>query len=492
MRIKFLSIIASFIMVSFLITSCLDDDNNIEYSPDATIHAFELDTIGYGIKYKFTIDQVGGLIYNEDSLPVHADTIIDRILIKTLSTSSGIVTMKDKSGEDSIINITDSIDLRKPVKLTVYAPDYSHKKEYTVSVRVHKHDPDSLMWKHMGAIQDEITRAQKTIKFGTGYLTYAKVGTSVKVYKSNGDLSNWTGGEEVTGLSELPNSILPLENEILATVNNVVYTSTEGVSWSASDKFNGIVVNSFISERPVGADANITYIKVENEKRYLCSVLASKLGDILHSEIKEEATANFPVDNISYTTFKKGDNYQNIIVGKHNPAITITVGKEEVPITVAWGYDGSTWAELGTTTSATAYCPKFENPTVVYYNKSFYIWGDKFESIYVSQNEGIAWKKANQKFSFPYQDWSDSGFAPSIEKPEFRGRENYSVIVEPSTAHIWVLFGSGTATFKEIVEKTEKARATEEKEHTYTYKSEVWRGRLNQLWFDIANGKYTY
>ena len=57
MRIKFLSFIVSFFMVSFVITSCLDDDNNIEYSPDATIHAFELDTTGLG-KYKFTIDQL--------------------------------------------------------------------------------------------------------------------------------------------------------------------------------------------------------------------------------------------------------------------------------------------------------------------------------------------------------------------------------------------------------------------------------------------------
>ena len=32
MKIKFLSFIASFFMVSFVITSCLDDDNNIEYS----------------------------------------------------------------------------------------------------------------------------------------------------------------------------------------------------------------------------------------------------------------------------------------------------------------------------------------------------------------------------------------------------------------------------------------------------------------------------
>ena len=103
-------------MVSFVITSCLDDDNNIEYSPDATIHAFALDTAGLG-SYKFTIDQLSCEIYNEDSLPVHADTIIDKILIKTLTTASGVVTMKDKSGNDSVLNINDSIDLRKELIL---------------------------------------------------------------------------------------------------------------------------------------------------------------------------------------------------------------------------------------------------------------------------------------------------------------------------------------------------------------------------------------
>ena len=122
MKIKFLSFIASFFMVSFVITSCLDDDNNIEYSPDATIHAFALDTAGLG-SYKFTIDQLSREIYNEDSLPVHADTIIDKILIKTLTTASGVVTMKDKSGNDSVININDSIDLREPLTIKVWSTE---------------------------------------------------------------------------------------------------------------------------------------------------------------------------------------------------------------------------------------------------------------------------------------------------------------------------------------------------------------------------------
>ena len=105
-------------MVSFVITSCLDNDNEVNYSPDATIRAFELDTIGYGVNYKFTIDQVSCLIYNVDSLPVNADTIINSILIKTLTTASGIVTMKDQNDQDSIVNINDSIDLTKYVNAT--------------------------------------------------------------------------------------------------------------------------------------------------------------------------------------------------------------------------------------------------------------------------------------------------------------------------------------------------------------------------------------
>ena len=190
MRIKFLSFIASFFMVSFVITSCLDDDNNIEYSPDATIHAFALDTTGLG-SYKFTIDQQKGLIYNEDSLPVHADTIIDKILIKTMTTASGVITMKDRNDQDSIINMSDSIDLRNPLEVKVWSTEAlagispDQVKKYTITVRVHKHDPDSLRWDYAGTMQNEITNEQKTIEFNDKYFTYSKVGDNLKVYQSN-------------------------------------------------------------------------------------------------------------------------------------------------------------------------------------------------------------------------------------------------------------------------------------------------------------------
>ncbi len=42
MRIKFLSIIASFSWCHSLLRLALDNDNEVNYSPDATIRAFEL------------------------------------------------------------------------------------------------------------------------------------------------------------------------------------------------------------------------------------------------------------------------------------------------------------------------------------------------------------------------------------------------------------------------------------------------------------------
>ena len=247
MKIKFLSFIASFFMVSFVITSCLDDDNNIEYSPDATIHAFALDTAGLG-SYKFTIDQLSREIYNEDSLPVHADTIIDKILIKTLTTASGVVTMKDKSGNDSVLNINDSIDLRKELTIKVWSTEAlagispNQTKEYKIKVNVHDYDPDSLRWKYMNKIDDQIVGEQKSIIFGSEVLTYSVVGTKLYAYKNS--LTNFGSWEykEIEGLpkGKLPTSIIAFQfnrsrTMLYATSNGdgKVYESADGEKWNA-------------------------------------------------------------------------------------------------------------------------------------------------------------------------------------------------------------------------------------------------------------------
>lgn len=65
-------------------------------------------------------------------------------------------------------------------------------------------------------------------------------------------------------------------------------------------------------------------------------------------------------------------------------------------------------------------------------------------------------EKANKKFSFPYQDWSEADFKPSKEQPEFRGRETYSSVLDDKNDYIYILFSGGTASFEEEVEDEEK------------------------------------
>lgn len=326
MRIKFLSFIASFFMVSFVITSCLDDDNNIEYSPDATIHAFELDTTGLG-KYKFTIDQLKSEIYNEDSLPVHADTIIDKILITKLTTASGVVTMKDQSGKDSIINIADSIDLRKPIKLKVWStealagtsPDQT--REYTISVRVHKHDPDSLRWNYVANISNsESIKEQKTVILGENILTYSVVDNVLKVYiAQKGNAMSWVSNslEKNPFKNSLPSSILSYNNKLYATTadNNDgnVYESTNGIKWETSGLFENEHVNLLLAP----LSNKITYIKTINETKVFASTNEITSNAKTDQEL-QVVPDDFPIGNISYTTYTTATGLEGImLIGEH-------------------------------------------------------------------------------------------------------------------------------------------------------------------------------
>ena len=499
MRIKFLSFIASFFMVSFVITSCLDDDNNIEYSPDATIHAFALDTAGLG-SYKFTIDQLSREIYNEDSLPVHADTIIDKILIKTLTTASGVVTMKDKSGNDSVININDSIDLREDLTIKVWSTEAlagispNQTKEYTIKVRVHQHDPDSLRWKYINEIDNQITGEQKSIILGSEVLTYSVVGNELRVYKNS--LTNFGNGvsQETVGLPEgqLPTSIVTFQFNRSITMlyatsagDGHVYESADGINWGKSSMF-GEGVELLLATLTNNDISRICYTKkgADNQRYFYYQTNDIPQETLDEAENGGKVPANFPTKNISYTVYESATNIKSVLLVGDTETATLA-DDSELETTIVWAYDGSKWVEFSTTSSV-AYCPKYTQPSIIYYNDLVYIFGQNFSSIYVS-NQGLFWRKANSKFAFPHRDWSKGGTPnPSVD-PEFRGKTNYSMLLDPATQNLWIIFSKGNASFEEEVDKAESTKSTTTETRTYNHDSEVWRGRLNQLWFDLAN-----
>ncbi len=445
MRIKFLSAIASLFIMSFAITACLDSDDNIEYSVDATIHAFSLDSV-FGKDYKFTIDQVRGEIYNLDSMPMNADTVINKILIDTL-TVTGFVTSKadTPNAQDTLINLQDSINflgtMEKPLIFKVWTPDLAYTKEYKISVRIHRQDPDSLNW---GKITDNpIKGIQKAIMLGEYIFNFAE-GDNKYVYTTP-----WSDGKswKQTQLVGMPenfklSSLINFNSHLyITTEDGNVYHSANGTTW---DKHSGLstgnvenLIASFYTPNP---SQNLTKIVgISGIIKGADGKLKFNMTDITGNKWDDETTAkevpdNFPLNSITSQVYSTKMNVLNaILVGNTKE------GLSNDTLTAVWtSEDGKTWINI--TEGSTFTCPKLQDPYIMKYGEAFYIFGKGFEHFYTSPNL-LVWTPIETKFLFP---------------KELRGKESdYSMVVDEKH-FMWLMCSSP---------------------------SETWRGRLNRLGF---------
>lgn len=453
MRIKFLSVIVSFLIVSFALSSCLDSDDNYEFSSDATIHAFGIDTI-HGKHYKFTIDQLNRLIYNRDSLPVGSDTIIDRILIDTMTVTGWITS---GSPTDTVFVISDSVDLRPAMNndagmlFKAHAADGVTVREYKLKVNVHLQDPDSLVWTDMqkrgNVFSNTINSGQqKAVVLGDELFVYTSNTTAYKTSTAP-DKYNWSK----VNVSNLPSDV-KLTSAVeynsalyMVTESKRVFSSTNGAAWTEVTTLgdNVIVLINGFSDRLSG-------IVEINGKQYFNICKDGKNWEAENTAdnlILEEVPAGFPTENISTTQTSTGNGVEKVVLA----GMPLANEKETTP----WfSLDGKGWASLANTMYDT-YCTGMDNPAIMYYGGMFYCFGGELDAIY-SSITGIAWSKTETKFLLPQ---------------EFKGKGAYSIIVEPTKDKtvapadkrdfIWVIFG-GNGT-----------------------KNEVWRGRLNRLGFEI-------
>ncbi len=437
MRVKLLSFIAGFLLISVSMSSCLGDDTPIEYSSNALIQAFALEDV-LDKNYVFTIDQLRGQIYNQDSMPVGSDTIIDKILITTFNVS-GVVTMRNHDDTaDTIFNYSDSINfvgtMEKPLELKVWAPDGVYQKTYSISVRVHQQQPDSLDWGSAPIATDYapgITGKQKSIIYNNQVFLYAD-GHPV-YYTAVSDGRTWYNNT-VSGLpSTNVTSIVNYMNTLYATVEGSTksYASTDGISWSESSLGDNIVtfispISNILTAIKTVDGTDVNGAAVTEERFCTTDGTTWVVGDTVPQD--------FPQNNISATVYKNVIGIENLVVVGNKKYTS-----ENDTTTVPWAYmEGQEWVALSTESSKA--CPKFEDPSIIYYGDSFYIFGNSFTAFYNSV-AGLVWNEIEEEFLFP---------------EEIRGKESdYSMVVDDQN-RIWIM------------------RDTP---------NEVWRGKLNRLGF---------
>lgn len=343
MRIKFLSVIVSFLIVSFALSSCLDSDDNYEFSSDATIHAFGIDTI-HGKHYKFTIDQLNRLIYNRDSLPVGSDTIIDRILIDTMTVTGWITS---GSPTDTVFVMSDSVDLRPAMNndagmlFKAHAADGVTVREYKLKVNVHLQDPDSLVWTDMQKRGNVFSNTinlgqQKAVILGDELFVYTSNTTAYKTSTAP-DKYNWSK----VNVSNLPSDVkltsaVEYNNALyMVTKSKRVFSSTNGGAWTEVTTLgdNVIVLINGFSDRLSG-------IVEINGKQYFNICKDGKNWETENTADNltlEEVPAGFPTENISTTQTNTGNGVEKVVLA----GMPLANEQETIP----WfSLDGKGWA----------------------------------------------------------------------------------------------------------------------------------------------------
>jgi hypothetical protein len=323
----------------------------------------------------------------------------------------------------------------------VFAPDNVNAKDYTIEVRIHQQDPDSLVWKQMASAfskEGELGR-QKSVILGESLFVYT-ANTAEAFYTPVSDGVNWTKVK----VNNLPatlklSSILVFKEKLYALAeDNQVYDSEDGTSWNENPALSGKGVEVFVASFP---DA-ITGIQ-RDEKGILrfCTTKA----DLSGWETGEAVPQAFPAENISSTVYKtKTNQWKAFVVGSASGETT----GEPLYTTPWFSMDGMGWAPAEAPAPTTGDepvtfgCPYMQYPSISYYNNKFYLFGENFDYLYVSQ-EGLTWSRLEKKALFP---------------PHFGSMNHYSTVVDKDN-FIWILWG-------------DKA-------------GEVWRGRINKLGFKI-------
>lgn len=452
MRTRFLSAIIGFLLVSIALGSCLDSEETGAYSSDATIHGFSLDTI-HGVDYKFEIDQLNNLIYNLDSMPVDADTLIDSIQIDQLSVVYAVTSADTVLNTDAYHNLLPAMNAQGDagIKLKVHAPDGVTTRDYTLQIRVHRQDPDSLVWTRMDREGDLVTSfvnqgEQKAVILGDELLLYTSASEVYRTSTAPGQYG-WSR-QAVTGLPETADitTLVNFNDRLYTLSGNKVYASdAAGTTWvEVTELGEGVVslLAGIPSNSITGQEAVLAGIRLnEAGEQEFCTTADAKSWTSGNT-----VPAGFPTQHIYSAHYTTGSGAgQTVITG---------MPRGNAEKTIPWmTTNGEDWAALETNTT-NASCPGMDNPFIMHYNKRFYIFGGTMEEIHESET-GIAWQAIERKFLLPQS---------------FAGKTSFTIAVDHTpqgvtTAadkrdYIWVILGgNGTAT-------------------------EVWRGRLNKLGFE--------
>jgi hypothetical protein len=396
--------------------SCLgDNEEEVVYTPstDAQLFTFKLtnDSISATLAtVSYTIDQLTGEIYNQDSL---AFGLIPKIAHRqkaiftyttAISEGGNVYLISENPDNPTLINSGDSIAIHpfvnNPQKyLRVYAMDGT-SKEYTLNLRVHTVDPDSMVYERLSTELPELSTAKTVLWKGAFY----RFGHSVALpatlqYTSSVDGATWSSPVNITA-GVLPQSITVYKDTLYArTATGDLYSAADVTQWTPQ-----LLGGSLAGGQVTAILGEIRYIPNVPQMINLLSLVV-KSGDQsffvktdLHGIwIKgDETPQDFPTENFTTVSWVKANSFAS--------NLTLVTGGSSNAVWRTQGDTLSGWAKLP--------APQFakggsfgipDGVTVFYYDDRLHLinGNDASKPVYTSIDGGLTWLKMENKYSPP-------------------------------------------------------------------------------------------
>lgn len=453
MKLKQITKLLFTIFIAYTLGSCNSDSTEYTVSgasKDAQIYSFKLSAIAYTkqdsvsypvlAKTMFSIDQFKQSIYNVDSLPYKTSL---RKVYASISFSSSSPSKLQIIYPDSVSdwNGSDSIDFSRVPKIKVTAADGTTSIEYSVDVRIHKVDPDTLMWTKMTNLKQpaSITGKQRTLLIDNTFYTFS-IDSDNKLYLYKADKSTaYQPKQAVNGLSGNKiklESITFFNNSFYAVdSDNKAYVSDkQGVTWIEK---NTDIVNIIGILPSSSEDKDMLLVLAQKDsKTYLARTSSLGKDNLLYesSAISED----FPVSAFSSVT-----NYNRSSLNYAILAISGGKTQSGVATNLTWSFqlDGDALRVISNQSHSVFSGQK----GVVTFLYDSYLYALVNNQFYKSASYGARWSLA------PNKEILDTNILKASKQ---------SVIVDTDN-YIWIFGGIKDADGASV--------------------QDVWRGRINKL-----------
>ena len=420
--------------------SCgFDEAESVTLSPYAMLQSFKIgnirsnyptftsegeDTIEAktisGSSFPFTINQMSGEVFNVDSLPYA--TSLEKLVIKT-SLSGYAKLYVDSLDSYEFFSDSDSLDFTTPRKMRVTSADGNYVRDYTVTVNVHRVDPELMVWNSYEAL-DAFTPS-RVVEFNGGMCVFGNVGGQMSVALSPlAGVPEWNV-QSLVGLPSAANlsTVHSFNGVLFVVAGDGLYKSADAITWElayAAEGLLAIVVASADSGEMLVATADKLLSTIDG-------VSFTAAGDV---------PAGFPLYGVSIASYPLNHN--------SNFVRYMLVGYTAATM------DGApvVWSKLSTEEGWSKYenegnpfpCPALEGLSVVRYDKFLYAMGGNFKSFYISRDNGITWKEPD-------------GFYQRLPKPLIGEKLPFVVTVDSNNVMWMVTAGSKPAVWKGILNR---------------------------------------